>query len=84
VHRRVGKAFLDWLEDTGERVLVIALIPVLLAVAGLHTNLRAFELGGRRRALLFLGAMIVAKWGVSAFTGPAVGLSWRESNALGP
>jgi Kef-type K+ transport system membrane component KefB len=27
--------------------------------------------------------MIVAKWGVSAFTGPAVGLSWRESNALG-
>jgi Kef-type K+ transport system membrane component KefB len=64
-------------------LVVIVLIPVLLTVAGLHTDLRAFALGDVGGLLLFLGAMIVAKWGVSAFTGPAVGLSWRESNALG-
>ena len=66
-----------------EDLVVIVLIPVLLTVAGLHTNLRQFELEDVGGLLLFLGAMIVAKWGVSAFTGPAVGLSWRESNALG-
>ena len=66
-----------------EDLVVIVLIPVLLTVAGLHTDLRAFSLEDVGGLLLFLGAMIVAKWGVSAFTGPAVGLSWRESNALG-
>ena len=64
-------------------LVVIVLIPVLLTVAGLHTDLRAFSLPDVAGLLLFLGAMIVAKWGVSAFTGPAVGLTWRESNALG-
>lgn len=66
-----------------EELVVIVLIPVLLTVAGLHTDLREFSLEDIGGLLLFLGAMIVAKWGVSAFTGPAVGLSWRESNALG-
>jgi Kef-type K+ transport system membrane component KefB len=66
-----------------EDLVVIVLIPVLLTVAGLHTDLRAFALADVGGLLLFLGAMIVAKWGVSAFTGPAVSLSWRESNALG-
>jgi Kef-type K+ transport system membrane component KefB len=64
-------------------LVVVVLIPVLLTVAGLHTDLRAFSLSDVAGLLLFLGAMIVAKWGVSAFTGPAVGLTWRESNALG-
>jgi Kef-type K+ transport system membrane component KefB len=64
-------------------LVVIVLIPVLLTVAGLHTDLREFELADVGGLLLFLVAMIVAKWGVSAFTGPIVGLSWRESNALG-
>jgi Kef-type K+ transport system membrane component KefB len=64
-------------------LVVIVLIPVLLTVAGLHTDLRAFSLTDVGGLALFLGAMIVAKWGVSAFTGPAVGLTWRESNALG-
>jgi Kef-type K+ transport system membrane component KefB len=64
-------------------LVVIVLIPVLLTVAGLHTNLREFALADVGGLLLFLGAMVVAKWGVSAFVGPAVGLSWRESNALG-
>jgi Kef-type K+ transport system membrane component KefB len=64
-------------------LVVIVLIPVLLTVAGLHTDLRAFSLSDVGGLALFLGAMIVAKWGVSAFTGPAVGLTWRESNALG-
>ena len=64
-------------------LVVIVLIPVLLTVAGLQTDLREFALADVGGLLFFLGAMIVAKWGVSAFTGPAVGLTWRESNALG-
>lgn len=75
----LASAVLSRLED----LVVIVLIPVLLAVSGLQTDLRAFgpaDVGG---LLLFLAAMIVAKWGVSAFTGPVVGLTWRESNAVG-
>ena len=64
-------------------LVVIVLIPVLLTVAGLQVDLRDFALGDVGGLLLFLAAMIIAKWGVSAVTGPAVGLSWRESNALG-
>jgi Kef-type K+ transport system membrane component KefB len=75
----LARAMLGRLHD----LVVIVLIPVLLTVAGLHTDLREFALADVGGLLLFLGAMIVAKWGVSAFTGPAVGLSWRESNALG-
>jgi K+:H+ antiporter len=66
-----------------EDLVVIVLIPVLLTVAGLHTNLREFALADIGGLLLFLGAMIVSKWGVSAFAGPLVGLRWRDSNALG-
>jgi Kef-type K+ transport system membrane component KefB len=64
-------------------LVVIVLIPVLLTVAGLQTNLREFALADIAGLALFLAAMVVSKWGVSAFTGPAVGLSWRESNAVG-
>jgi Kef-type K+ transport system membrane component KefB len=64
-------------------LVVIVLIPVLLTVAGLQTNLRVFELADVGGLVLFLAAMIVSKWGVSAFAGPAVGLTWRESNAVG-
>ena len=64
-------------------LVVVVLIPVLLVVSGLHTDLREFALADVGGLLLFLAAMIVAKWGVSAFTGPAVGLTWRESNAVG-
>jgi Kef-type K+ transport system membrane component KefB len=64
-------------------LVVIVLIPVLLTVAGLQTNLRTFALEDVGALALFLGAMVISKWGVSAFTGPAVGLSWRESNAVG-
>jgi Kef-type K+ transport system membrane component KefB len=64
-------------------LVVIVLIPVLLTVTGLQTNLRTFSLADIGGLVLFLGAMIVSKWGVSAFTGPAVGLSWRDSNAVG-
>ena len=64
-------------------LVVIVLIPVLLTVSGLHTNLREFALEDVGGLVLFLAAMIVAKWGVSALVGPALGLSWRESNAVG-
>jgi Kef-type K+ transport system membrane component KefB len=66
-----------------EDLVVIVLIPVLLTVAGLQTNLRVFDLADVAGLALFLAAMIVSKWGVSAFAGPALGLSWRESNAVG-
>ena len=66
-----------------EDLVVIVLIPVLLTVAGLQTNLRVFELADVAGLALFLAAMIVSKWGASVFTGPALGLSWRESNAVG-
>jgi Kef-type K+ transport system membrane component KefB len=75
----LAQAVLSRLQD----LVVIVLIPVLLTVAGLHTDLRQFGLADIGGLLLFLGAMILAKWGVSAFTGPVVGLSWRDSNALG-
>ncbi|MGH3022432.1 MAG: cation:proton antiporter [Gaiellaceae bacterium] len=64
-------------------LVVIVLVPVLLAVSGLQTNLREFALADVGGLVLFLAAMIVAKWGVMAVTGPAVGLTWRESNAIG-
>lgn len=74
-----AKAALDRLSD----FVVVVLIPVLLVVAGLHTNLREFSVADVGGLLLFLGAMLASKWGVSAFTGPLVGLSFRESNAVG-
>jgi Kef-type K+ transport system membrane component KefB len=64
-------------------LVVIVLIPVLLTVAGLQTNLREFSLADVGGLALFLAALVVSKWGVSVFTGPAVGLTWRESNAVG-
>lgn len=70
------------LNRLGDLVLIV-LIPVLLTVAGLQTNLRAFELSEIGGLALFLAAMIAAKWGVSVLTGRAVGLSLRESNAVG-
>jgi K+:H+ antiporter len=73
-------------QAVGDRLhdlVVIVLIPVLLTVAGLQTNLREFAVEDLAGLALFLVAMVVSKWGVSAFTGPAVGLTWRESNAVG-
>jgi Kef-type K+ transport system membrane component KefB len=75
----LARAMLARLSD----FVVIVLMPVLLAVAGLHTNLRAFDLEDVGGLLLFLAVMVVSKWGVSAFVGPAVGLSLREANAIG-
>lgn len=66
-----------------EDLVVIVLIPVLLTVAGLQTNLRDFSLGDVGGLAVFLGAMLVSKWAVGAFAGRAVGLTWRESNAVG-
>jgi Kef-type K+ transport system membrane component KefB len=75
----LANAIADRLQD----LVVIVLIPVLLTVSGLQTDLREFGLVDVGGLLLFLAAMVIAKWGVSAVTGPVVGLSWRESNALG-
>jgi Kef-type K+ transport system membrane component KefB len=77
--RGLATAVIERLQD----LVVVVLIPVLLVVSGLHTNLREFALADVGGLLLFLAAMIVAKWGVSAFVGPAVGLGWRDANAVG-
>lgn len=69
--------------DRLQTLLVVFLIPVFLAVAGIQTDLRVLEpalLGG---VLLFLAASIASKWLVTVPVGIGLGLSWRESNALG-
>jgi Kef-type K+ transport system membrane component KefB len=71
------------LVDRMEEFVVVFFIPVLLAVSGLQTNLRVFALDDLAGLALFLAAMIVAKWGVGAVAGRAVGLTWRESSAVG-
>lgn len=66
-----------------QQVVVVFLIPVFLAVAGLQTNFRDLDSGLIGGILLFLAAMIVGKWVVGAVAGRLVGLDWREANAIG-
>ena len=69
--------------DRLQTLLIVFLIPVFLAVAGIGTNLRVIEpelIGG---ILLFLGVSIACKWFVAVPVGMRLGLSWRDSNALG-
>ena len=69
--------------DRLQTLLVVFLIPVFLAVAGIQTDLRVLEpalIGG---IVLFVVASIACKWFVAVPVGIGLGLSWRESNALG-
>jgi hypothetical protein len=63
--------------------VVIFLIPVFLAVAGLQTDFRLLTWALVPGTLLFLFAMIAGKWFVGAGVGRAVGLKWREANTIG-
>jgi len=75
----LGKAVIDRMQT----FVVVFMIPVFLAVSGLQTDLRVLSpdlIGG---VLLFLAAMILGKWLVGAVAARAVGLTWREGNAIG-
>ncbi|MGI8631692.1 MAG: cation:proton antiporter [Solirubrobacterales bacterium] len=63
--------------------LVTLLIPVVLAVSGLQTDLRVLGAEHVIGALFFLAVMVASKWGVGAVAGRAVGLQWKEANAVG-
>ena len=66
-----------------QTLLLIFLVPVFLAVAGIQTDLRVLEpslIGG---VLLFLAASIAGKWFAAVPVGIGFGLGWRKSNALG-
>ena len=75
----LAEAMIDRLHE----LVVIVLIPVLLAVAGLEADLRAFQLDDVPGILLFLAAMIASKWGTTILVGPVVRMSLREANAVG-
>lgn len=66
--------------------VVIVLLPVFLAFAGLQADFTLLfaDFGAAAPGLLlFIVACIVAKWGGGALLGKAAGLSWKEGNLLG-
>lgn len=75
----LGKAILDRMAD----FVIVFMIPIFLAVAGLQTDftiLTSEAIGG---IVLFLAAMIIGKWIVGAGAGMAVGLKFKEANTIG-
>ncbi len=64
-------------------VVVVILLPVFLAFAGLGTDFTQLSGAAIPGIAVFIVACIVAKWGGGAVMGKAAGLSWGESNLLG-
>jgi Kef-type K+ transport system membrane component KefB len=77
--RGLAKAVLDRMSD----FVVVFMIPVFLAVAGLQTDFRVLTVDAIPGVVLFVAAMIAGKWLVGAGAGRAVGMSWREANVIG-
>ena len=75
----LGRAVIDRMLQ----FVVVFMIPIFLAVSGLQTDLTLLRPEHLAGIALFLGAMVVAKLGVGALAGRAVGLDWRESGVLG-
>jgi Kef-type K+ transport system membrane component KefB len=75
----IGKAVLDRMSD----FVIVFLIPIFLAVAGLQTDFGVLTGDLVPGILLFLGAMIVGKWFVGTGIGMGVGLNWKEANTVG-
>ncbi len=71
------------ISDRMQQFVLVLLLPILLAVSGLQTNLRTFHADDIVGGLVFLAAMIVAKWGVATLVGRGLGLTWPESNTVG-
>ncbi len=57
------------ISDRMQQFVLVLLLPILLAVSGLQTNLRTFHADDIVGGLVFLAAMIVAKWGESNTVG---------------
>ena len=75
----LGKAVIDRM---GEFVIVF-MIPIFLAVAGLQTDFRVLTWDLVPGILVFLAFMIAGKWLVGAAAGRAVGLNAKEANTIG-
>lgn len=75
----LGRAVLARLQQ----FVVVFLIPIFLTVSGLQTNLRILDTSLIGGIVLFVAAMIAAKWLAGALAGRLVGLTWRESNTIG-
>jgi Kef-type K+ transport system membrane component KefB len=75
----LGKAVIDRM---GEFVVVF-MIPIFLAVAGLQTDFRVLTWDLVPGILVFLAFMVAGKWLVGAAAGRAVGLSPKEANMIG-
>lgn len=75
----LGKAVIDRM---GEFVVVF-MIPIFLAVAGLQTDFRVLTVDLIPGILVFLAFMIAGKWVVGAAAGRAVGLNAKEANTIG-
>lgn len=75
----LGKAVIDRM---GEFVIVF-MIPIFLAVAGLQTDFRVLTVELIPGILVFVAFMIAGKWFVGAGAARAVGLDSRESNTIG-
>jgi len=68
-----------------EDVAVLFLLPLFFAYSGLRTEIGQLGTDPELWAYcaLIVGIAIAGKWGGSAVAGRFVGLSWRESSALG-
>ena len=75
----LSRAVLDRLQQ----FVVVFMIPVFLAVSGLQTNLRILDASLIGGIVLFVAAMVFAKWAAGAVAGRFVGLNWRDANAIG-
>lgn len=75
----LGKAVIDRMSD----FVVVFLIPIFLAVAGLQTDFRVLTVDLIPGILVFIAFMIAGKWLVGLAAGRAVGLNTREANTVG-
>jgi Kef-type K+ transport system membrane component KefB len=75
----LGKAVIDRM---GEFVIVF-MIPIFLAVAGLQTDFTVLTTDLIPGILVFLAFMIAGKWIVGAVAARAVGLNFKEANTIG-
>ncbi len=64
-------------------MVVLVLLPIFLAFAGLGTDFTQLSGGAIPGIALFLVACIVAKWGGGLLAGKLAGLSSSDSNLLG-
>lgn len=75
----LGQAVIDRMQQ----FVVVFMIPIFLAISGLQTDLTVLGTEHIAGLLIFLAAMVAGKWLVGAGAGRAVGLTWREANAIG-